>query len=376
MSRHARGAAPSRKPAAVSGSPPPGESPPAGDSPPAASSYLVTGSEPSLLSEALSRLLDSLTSSQFVPIEEHGTERPEEEIDLGPVLDALSTPPFLADRRIVVLRGAERLDAAQGARLAERVNEPLASTVLVVVAGGRGLPAALAKAIKAHGQVIDASPGQGRARTDWVADRLRHSHVRLDAAAARMLGQHLGEDVGRLPTVLDMLESAYGAGGRIGVGELEPFLGDTGNVPPWELTDAIDAGDGAAAVVALHRMMNAGNRHPLQIIPSLHRHFGAMLRLDGAEVRSGDEAAALLEMSPFPARKVLEQGRRLGHDRIARAIEVIATGDADLRGRLGWPPELVMEVMVARLAQLGRPTAAPRGPPAPAEMTTRTTRTT
>ncbi len=341
-------------------SPPTGSGPPS--SPPGATSYLLTGTEPGLLSEALSRLLETLTGSDFVPIEEHGPERPDDDIDLAPVLDALATPPFLADRRIVVLRDAERLDAAQGARLAAHVNEPVASTVLVVVAGGRGLPPALAKAIKAHGQVIDSSPGQGRARGDWVAGRIRAGRVRLDAGATRMLSEHLGEDVGRLPAILDMLESAYGEGGRVGPTELEPFLGDSGNVPPWDLTDAIDTGDGAAAILVLHRMMQAGNRHPLQIIPGLHRHFGAMLRLDGAEVRSADEAASLLKMSPFPARKALEQGRRLGHDRIARAIEVIATADADLRGRLGWPPELVMEVMVARLAQLGRSTAAPPKP--------------
>jgi DNA polymerase-3 subunit delta len=345
---------------APAGAPPPAVPEPA--DPPPAGAYLLSGTDAGLLSEALSSLLGTLTASQFVPIEEHGAERPDDDIDLAPVLDALATPPFLADRRIVVLRDAERLDAAQGARLAARVNEPVPSTILVVVAAGRGLPPVLAKAIRAHGKVIDASPGQGRARTDWVADRLRQSRVRLDGSAARMLSQHLGEDVARLPPILDMLEAAYGAGGRIGARELEPFLGDSGNVPPWDLTDAIDAGDGGAAVVALHRMMNAGNRHPLQIIPSLHRHFGAMLRLDGAEVRSADEAAELLKMSAFPARKVLEQGRRLGHDRIARAIEVIATADADLRGRLGWPQELVMEVMVARLAQLGRSTAAPRSP--------------
>jgi DNA polymerase-3 subunit delta len=87
---------------------------------------------------------------------------------------------------------------------------------------------------------------------------------------------------------------------------------------------------------------------------SLHRHFGGMLRLDGADVRSGDDAAAILKMSPYPAKKIFEQGRRLGHDRVARAIEVLAEADADLRGRLGWPDALVMEVLVARLAQLAR----------------------
>jgi DNA polymerase-3 subunit delta len=106
-------------------------------------------------------------------------------------------------------------------------------------------------------------------------------------------------------------------------------------------------------------MIGPGGRHPVQLIASLQRHASAMLRLDGADdVRSAAEAAAVLGMSPFPARKVFEQSRRLGHAAVARQVELIAEADADLRGRIAWPPELVMEVLVARLAQLSR-TAGP-----------------
>lgn len=326
-----------------------------------AASYLITGDDPSLVSEALTQVLESLCGDDFVPIEEHGADG-EDLIDLGPVLEALATPPFVADRRIIVVRGADRLDAAQASALAARVKDPVESNVLVLVVSGSGtksVPVGLSRAVKAHGEVIDSSPGQGRQRSDWVGQRIRHAAVRLDAEAARTLSEHLGEDVARLHSILDMLEGAYGEGGKVGAAELAPFLGDSGSVPPWDLTDTLDKGNTADAVKALHRMMGAGGRHPLQIMASLQRHYGGMLRLDGAEVRSAEEAASILRMSPFPAKKVLEQGRRLGHDRIARAIDIIAQADADLRGRLGWPDTLVMEVLVARLAQLARSQAAP-----------------
>lgn len=308
-------------------------------------------------------MLEELTgagSAGFVPVEEHGADAsaPDDPLDVSPVLDALATPPFLSDRRVIVLRGAERLLAAQGAELAARLGHPVEGNVLVVVANGR-IPQNLSKVIKATGRLVDASPGQGRARSDWVMSRLGASSVRLNAGAARLLADHLGEDVARLSSILEMLEAAYGEGARVDAAQLQPFLGESGSVPPWDLTDAIDHGDGAAALAALHRMLGSGGRHPLQVMMTLHRHFSAMLALDGSDVRSPDGAAALLKMSAFPARKVLEQGRRLGHERIARAVEVLAGADMDLRGRVGWPPELVMEVTVARLAQLGRSTAAP-----------------
>jgi len=46
--------------------------------------------------------------------------------------------------------------------------------------------------------------------------------------------------------------------------------------------------------------------------------------------------------------------RRMGSDKVARAVRLLAAADLDLRGRTAWPPELVAEVLVARLASLAR----------------------
>ena len=125
---------------------------------------------------------------------------------------------------------------------------------------------------------------------------------------------------------------------------------------PWDLTDAVDKGDAATALTHLHRLVHGGDRHPLVVLATLHRHFGQMLRLDGAGVRNEQDAAALLGMkgSTFPAKKALTQSRRLGGPKIQRAIALLAEADLDLRGQKAWPEDLVMEVLVARLCQLSR----------------------
>lgn len=56
--------------------------------------------------------------------------------------------------------------------------------------------------------------------------------------------------------------------------------------------------------------------------------------------------------STFPAKKALTQSKRLGSDGVKRAVTLLADADRGLRGESGWPPELVMEVLVARLANL------------------------
>jgi DNA polymerase III subunit delta len=81
-----------------------------------------------------------------------------------------------------------------------------------------------------------------------------------------------------------------------------------------------------------------------------------MLRLDGADVADEAAAAALLGMtgSTFPAKKALVQVRRLGHEPLARAIHLLADADLALKGAVDWPPEVVLEVLVARLSTVGR----------------------
>ncbi len=346
--------------------------------------FVVKGSDPALVDRGVELLLAELTSpegrpadpedatpvdrSLAVAIEEHRSPNSEDELMIGPVLDALFTPAFLADRRIVVLRDAEHLDSSQAAELASRLGESFAPNVLVLAVVGKALPAVLAKAVKAQGREIDTSPGSsGKARTQWLSEQLQTAPVHLDPAARRLLEDHLGEDVSRLHALLDVLTAAYGEGGRVTPAELEPFLGEEGAAPPWELTDALDNGDVATAVQAARRLLGPGGRHPFQLLAMLHRHYGAMLRLDGSGITDPAEAASLLGMSPFPARKVLAQGRRLGAERIARAVSLVADADLDLRGVLDWPDELVIEVLVARLAQLAHTRlAAPAGGRRPA----------
>ena len=86
-------------------------------------------------------------------------------------------------------------------------------------------------------------------------------------------------------------------------------------MPPWDLTDAIDRGEDEVALKALHRLMEAGARHPLVLLAILHRHFGNILRVQSPEISTEGQAAEALGIpkgrSTFPARKALDAARRL-----------------------------------------------------------------
>ncbi|CAN5633871.1 hypothetical protein BH20ACT2_BH20ACT2_23520 [soil metagenome] len=316
--------------------------------------HLVKGDDESLLRDATAALVERLVGDgdRSLMVDEHtgGVD------DVAELADAARTAPFLTDRRVVVGRELERFTkAADVAPLVVYLADPSPTTALVLAWGTGRVPKSLTDAVKeCGGEIIDASTGRKPAQ--WVDQRLKDAAVQLSGQARALVADRLGEDAARLIGLLGALESTYGAGAHLGPEEVEPFLGRAGGVPPWELTDAIDRGRVPDALDKLHRMLSGGERHPLQVMAALQSHFSRILRLDGARVSDERDAARVLGLkgSTFPAKKALTQTRRLGHDRVVRAMALLADADLALRGAAGWPPELVMEVLVARLAMLAR----------------------
>ena len=320
--------------------------------------YLVRGDDPALRAEAARALVKELVgdADAGLVVEEH--EPDGDAPDTAAIADAASTPPFLGDRRVIVAREIGAYPSEGLGPLLKYLEDPLPTTSVVLVGGDRGrLSDKLTKAVKAVGHVIDAGvPRQARQRTTWLTDHVKSGPVRLEPAALQLVEKHLGEDLGRLSNLLEALAAAYGTGARVAPEEVEPFLGEAGSVPPWELTDAIDAGDTNRAVVALHRMSGAGERHPLQTMAVLANHYARLLRLDGAGITDEATAADALGIkgSTFPAAKALRAANKLGHDGVVQAIDLLAKADVDLRGAREWPDQLVLEVLVARLSRLSR----------------------
>jgi len=326
--------------------------------------FLVTGENPALVSEEVTRLVSELAggADRSLVVEDFS----DEDLDLGAVVDACRTPPFLSDRRVVVVRDAGRFGADQLQVLVGYLQVQLPTTRLVVAAGGGQLPA---RFVSAFGR----SPATRTVPTDvsareahgWVAERLSRAGLKLDRDAAALVEEHLGEDLSRLSTLLGVLEAAYGSGAQVSREQLEPYLGDPGGVPPWDLTDAIDRGDSEQALRVLHRLSDAGGRHPLVILAILHRHFSSILQVQSPSITSEVEAAAALGIqkgrSTFPAKKALDAARRLGPRGTGDAIIALSDSELALKGKLDWEPALALEVLVARLCRLSRSARGARG---------------
>ncbi len=331
---------------------------------------LVTGDDPVLVAEAVARIVKETLGDQdrslaLEQIDEAGLRDPDGGWRLAPLVDAAQTQPFLTSRRVVVGRHLTRFARSRDCDGLVRLLGTLPATTDLVlvwergvdpVMGGRlpAVPKALKDAVQAAGGVsLDVTPPRGRSEAHkWLKKQLEQSGLSFEPAAAAAVDDLVGADRGNIVGLLRTLEGALGPGAAVTAGDVALYGGDPGSVLPWDLDDAVDRGDIAGALRVLHRLLPS--RHPLQLLAALHGRYQRMLRLDGAGAADERQAAEILGMkgSTFPARKILGQTRRLGSERIARAVRLLAAADLALRGTVDWPDELVLEVLVARLAQL------------------------
>lgn len=328
--------------------------------------HLVKGGDDVLLADGAHDLVERLVGD--ADRSEVLTEFRGDDYAMGDVVLAASTVSMFGSR-IVVARNASRFGVDDLAPLLAYLQDPAPDAAVVIVwdkpatqgSAAKPLNKKLTDAVKsAGGEVHDCGLPGGKGRGMWADDQMDAATVRLSPPARRLIVDRLGDDLSRLGGILTVLDATFG-NATIGPDDIEPYLGDAGAVPPWDLTDAIDRGDVAGAVANLQRLLGNGARHPLQVMVTLQTHVERMLRLDGADVRDEKAAASLLGIkgSPFPAKKAMQQGRKLGSAKIARATKLVAAADVDLRGRTAQDGPAVLETLVARLAALSGSPARP-----------------
>ena len=320
--------------------------------------HLVRGADPTLRSRAIGELVGHLVGDAERSLAVEDLTVPARTTgDAGAAVDriltALASPPFMTDRRVVVLRDLDQLAADDAVRVAAALAARPEGVVVVATAGGGRLPKVLGEAFaEAEVRGVDAPTA------DVLDAECTRRGVRLSAAAARRVTGHLGDDAGRVGALVEVLAGAFGPGAELDVGEVEPYLTDAGAVRVWELTDRIEAGEVAGSLAVLHRLLHATSArqpravHPLQVLGLLHARLRRLARCDDPALTTAAAAAAALGGSPYAARRAWEAGRALGTDGIRRAYAWLVQADLDLKGRRAMGEEATLAVLVSRLAGL------------------------
>jgi DNA polymerase-3 subunit delta len=265
---------------------------------------------------------------------------------------------FGGGQRVVVVDGADDFVSRYRGELEDEATHGRSSGVLILQV--KSLPAntRLYKSVAANGLLIDANTPSGVKLPGWLSGWARSRHqAKLPKAAATLLVETAGEELGLLDQEIAKLALMAGPGGEITTEMVRQHVGGWRTRTTWDMLDAALDGNLPEALKQLDRLLGSGEQ-PIALLGQIGfslRRLAATTRLVIQSERRGRRTPlrrALEEAGtrPFLIKKLEGQLRRLGRARGQRLYEWLLQADLDLKGASPAPPRVVLERLIVRLA--------------------------
>ncbi len=329
--------------------------------------YVLYGEDAFGRDEAVHTLKDRMRA---LPAGDHNLTELGPETSVAALRQATDVVPFLAERRMVIVRGLLGRLAGRGgaARRGARSRKPSADTAadelqtllaylpnlpqttsLVFVEDGRINADAFASAIprgRAHireyGRVIDV--------VDWVRKRARLVAVDMDEGAVRELASLGGTDLRRLDSELHKLAD-YADGRTVTRADVRELVVSR-DLAVWSLLDGLSERRLDKALGALHALYAQGEPPEALLGRDIAPHYRRLMvarelaALSRAERSAVDVAS--LGLNPATLPRWTDQASGFERSELEQALAVLLELDRHIK--LGeTEPEPSLEVAVARL---------------------------
>jgi DNA polymerase III subunit delta len=208
----------------------------------------------------------------------------------GETIDSLlSTPPMMAERRVVVLRDVQTLKKNARSALDRYLARPAPDLVLVMVA-----PAGDSKKsddeLRQRALAVEFAPLDDKRLPKWIAHHARHVHgATITPDACVMLQGAVGNDLPALAAEIDKLAS-YASGGTIDEHAVSAVVGIRRGETVADFLDAIGRRDAASVLAILPHVLEQPKMGAVPLVMKLTAlilalGYGAALRANGTSSR-------------------------------------------------------------------------------------------
>jgi DNA polymerase-3 subunit delta len=279
---------------------------------------------------------------------------------LSDVLDNLRTPGLFAGHKLVALENAEAFMGAEDRRRAmERYAEnPCAEATLLMRCASGWRPGNFDKLVAKVGAVIKCDSPTPMEAVKWCAARsLRRHQAEMEPAAAELLVEKLGPDLGRLDAELGKLAAAAarpGAGTtRVTRAIVQEFTGLSREEQAWEIQGPVLEGKADAALIKLDELLRVSRVPEVMIgwsLVDLARkvHDASCLLSQGES--EGAVAKALKLWGPASS-SVVRAGRRIKPAAAARLFRMAVETDRATKNGTAPEPARAFEGLMVQLAE-------------------------
>ena len=303
--------------------------------------YLIICEDPYMRGKEEKKLRDKFLSPGEIDLN-YSVFPPE---DISGIMDALGTMPFLADKRVVLVRGAENMPEEGAASMERYLDEPSPDSALILSFSGLSPKDKVFKTLSKKMTVAAVEKFTPQKTKTVIRDFFRREKIEISPRAVELIFELKGADPSSIKPELEKL-AAYSGGKKIDAEDVEEMVGRSVTEVIFKLVDAINAGNMKWALTVLGDMGEARKEAP-KIIGYLAGHMRAIRKLKFLMLKGADSNEIKTAIGKR-AYYLEPQARKLSAKKINKWDLLLLKADMDIKRGLKEPP-LVLEMLMADL---------------------------
>lgn len=213
--------------------------------------YFFTGENDYALEKEVSRWRQAFC-------QKHGTENflllQAKDIVLSDILDAVSAMPFIADKRLVLIRGIPKIEKEDMQTIVENIHPQV---IVAFVESKPDKRLGVVKALMELSEVKESKPLSPHELASWAHSLMQAEGGSIDRQSLSMLQGIVGSDQWTLESELKKI-LLYAPGGKIEAAHIDMLAVPSGEQVIWMLTDLIGQRNIDEALIFLARRLDRG----------------------------------------------------------------------------------------------------------------------
>ncbi|MFO7658223.1 MAG: DNA polymerase III subunit delta [Bacteroidales bacterium] len=261
--------------------------------------YFLTGDEPYYIdqvSDYIEKHALSETEKPFNQVVIYGND-----VDAAAVINTAKRYPMMSKHQVVIVKEAQNIKNIDD--LVYYVESPLKSTILVINHKYKKLDKRkkLFLSLSKNAVVLESNKLYESKIPEWITNYLEQKEIRILPAAAAMLTEFLGNDLGRIVNELEKLKLTLPPSEKtINAAHIEKNIGISKDYNNFELHNALIERNALKANRIINYFDKNQKINPITLtITSLYFFFSKVFMYHGLEDKGRNNVAAALKISPF-----------------------------------------------------------------------------
>ena len=289
--------------------------------------YLMEGTEEYIKSQALARLCQLALPGGMEAMNQTELDNP----TADELIAAAETLPFLAEKRVVVVRDldvlttAKKADETKAEAIAAYLDRLSPTTMLIFTVKGKADGRKkLYLALKKRATVVDFSPMGDAEAAQWATRSMKVLGKRLDTAAAQKLVFTVGKDAALLKQEMEKLASYLGEREEVLDADIDAVCIKTLESTVFQMVDAQVGGRYGEAFHLLQTVLEGGEDR-FMVLSMLLRQYRILYHMCCLQEEHAPQGqlGSLLGIPPFAVGRTQAQARRYPKERLKAAYDYL-----------------------------------------------------